>query len=652
MDVETLVDEHPFDVGLQIAFIDSLKNSAESDAIYGARMDASQLVDFDDSGWCEFIQEASRSTADVLAEVIKLATRSHPSVPVLTECTRATKLLVACGWNSWTLFKPRSTSIKSALRYVEHALDRVSLWPDSHSLWSVGRDLCRDFGEPPIMIQKMFVRQIQAVPMSEAESSSLIEELRKFESDHSLAAAKVDSALSLSVFEKWKDLEARVSQFPSAFMDMIRTRTGVDPEEYVHSLHARSVIASPRDPELWFAFIEYASGRGLNQNMILEIVERGVKNCPYEGRLWVQLARVAIKLSNLEMAEHALTYGITALRDSAEVASRNVESLKALLLLAAQAKLETRNSAEIRESFSATVSILSELSSLHTVDALVSWLHVEASVDCLRDLNDDFGRGLLLEFLNNPEFEEKRRSCSPLHWVQMTSIFQRISDFKHVETVALCRSIYEKAVHYLEGPKQRQIVIQDWILFERSFGRKQEVCELQRMLEENQNRETNGSGPKKQVVRSEEHLSRPSDTVQPEKKRAKKEEPLHVKPRAHAEVVFVNNLPFSVDEYRLTKFFEADVSVGTPKRVLIVRDPSGKSKGFGYVEFRSASEAEQALHHSGSTLDGRTVSISESTRAITDKRPAIEPPQTFEEEKTKTNDYFRNLVLQKQKIQR
>jgi hypothetical protein len=51
-------------------------------------------------------------------------------------------------------------------------------------------------------------------------------------------------------------------------------------------------------------------------------------------------------------------------------------------------------------------------------------------------------------------------------------------------------------------------------------------------------------------------------------------------------------------------------------------------------------------------MDGRPLNISASTRAITvkkDHHPSPPAPQQLEQEKDKTNDYFRNLILQKKK---
>ena len=49
-------------------------------------------------------------------------------------------------------------------------------------------------------------------------------------------------------------------------------------------------------------------------------------------------------------------------------------------------------------------------------------------------------------------------------------------------------------------------------------------------------------------------------------------------------VVFVSNLPFGTYEDKLTAFLEKE-NISNILNVLIVRDNSGKSKGFGFVEF-------------------------------------------------------------------
>jgi RNA recognition motif-containing protein len=75
--------------------------------------------------------------------------------------------------------------------------------------------------------------------------------------------------------------------------------------------------------------------------------------------------------------------------------------------------------------------------------------------------------------------------------------------------------------------------------------------------------------------------------------------------------VFVGGLPFSTTDDELREAFEAHGKVASAN---VVRDrESGRSKGFGFVEFENEEEgkaAEKALN--GSEMGGRTISVAEA----------------------------------------
>jgi cold-inducible RNA-binding protein len=72
--------------------------------------------------------------------------------------------------------------------------------------------------------------------------------------------------------------------------------------------------------------------------------------------------------------------------------------------------------------------------------------------------------------------------------------------------------------------------------------------------------------------------------------------------------LFVGGLPFSTTDDELNELFAAH---GTVASATVVKDrDSGRSKGFGFVEYENDDEgkaAEQALN--GSELGGRTISV-------------------------------------------
>jgi RNA recognition motif-containing protein len=75
--------------------------------------------------------------------------------------------------------------------------------------------------------------------------------------------------------------------------------------------------------------------------------------------------------------------------------------------------------------------------------------------------------------------------------------------------------------------------------------------------------------------------------------------------------VFVGGLPFATTDDELREAFAAHGAVASAN---VVRDrESGRSKGFGFVEFENDDEgkaAEKALN--GSDFGGRTISVAEA----------------------------------------
>lgn len=75
--------------------------------------------------------------------------------------------------------------------------------------------------------------------------------------------------------------------------------------------------------------------------------------------------------------------------------------------------------------------------------------------------------------------------------------------------------------------------------------------------------------------------------------------------------LFVGGLPFATTSEELEQLFAAHGTVASA-RVITDRD-TGRSKGFGFVEFESDEEgkkAEQALN--GSDLGGRTLTVNQA----------------------------------------
>lgn len=75
--------------------------------------------------------------------------------------------------------------------------------------------------------------------------------------------------------------------------------------------------------------------------------------------------------------------------------------------------------------------------------------------------------------------------------------------------------------------------------------------------------------------------------------------------------LFVGGLPFSTNDDELSQMFSAHGTVASAK-VITDRD-TGRSKGFGFVEFESDDEgkaAEKAMN--GSDVGGRSITVNEA----------------------------------------
>jgi RNA recognition motif-containing protein len=75
--------------------------------------------------------------------------------------------------------------------------------------------------------------------------------------------------------------------------------------------------------------------------------------------------------------------------------------------------------------------------------------------------------------------------------------------------------------------------------------------------------------------------------------------------------LFVGNLNFSTTEADLTTLFE---SVGTVESAAVVTDrETGRSRGFGFVEMSSVSEANEAVSKlNGHDVGGRQINVNEA----------------------------------------
>ena len=83
--------------------------------------------------------------------------------------------------------------------------------------------------------------------------------------------------------------------------------------------------------------------------------------------------------------------------------------------------------------------------------------------------------------------------------------------------------------------------------------------------------------------------------------------------------LYVGGLPYSATEQELNDFFAAE---GKVVSAVIINDKfSGKSKGFGFVEFEDATEGKNAVNNlNGKDFGGRSITVNEA-RPREERRP-------------------------------
>ncbi len=75
--------------------------------------------------------------------------------------------------------------------------------------------------------------------------------------------------------------------------------------------------------------------------------------------------------------------------------------------------------------------------------------------------------------------------------------------------------------------------------------------------------------------------------------------------------LYIGNLPYSVDDSVLQEEFSKFGAVASAK--VITDRETGRSKGFGFVEMESDSEADAAIEKmNGASLGGRDINVSEA----------------------------------------
>ena len=86
--------------------------------------------------------------------------------------------------------------------------------------------------------------------------------------------------------------------------------------------------------------------------------------------------------------------------------------------------------------------------------------------------------------------------------------------------------------------------------------------------------------------------------------------------------LYVSNLPYEINDTELTNMFANYGEVKSAK--IIVHRPSGRSRGFGFVEMSEESQATKALETmNGSDVGGRTIKVAVAHKSHPEPKIAL-----------------------------
>ena len=90
--------------------------------------------------------------------------------------------------------------------------------------------------------------------------------------------------------------------------------------------------------------------------------------------------------------------------------------------------------------------------------------------------------------------------------------------------------------------------------------------------------------------------------------------------------VYVGNLPFSVDNDKLKELFSSYGEI--EEATVIMNNFSGRSKGFGFVTFKTEEDAKKAISEMNEKdIEGRKLNVNEAKPFDPNKERTDRPPR-------------------------
>jgi len=426
----------------------------------------------------------------------------------------------------------------------------------------------------------------------------------------------------------------------------------------IRSIYERRITDHCLIPLVWNEYSQYLEVKLKDFESSLEILIRAVRNCHWSGDLWVRIVKCCERLgqSKSEICKHfeaGLVAGLVAATDFLNLWLAYLDYRRRQLAYDDDDECLDKDKEDLRAVFRQALDHLANVAGDPECKVARYWANIESD----RFRNMEQARQIWSEITMGPAGEKAH------FWMEYIYLEKMFGDTKHL------KKLFPRA--FAKTADFPSMIGDMWIQFEREEGTLDsfELAEKEvaaKMVKESKNLSTeNTRQPKTREVRDSREVrdwSKSKDKPKPVERKRKKdfhdttnEEPVFKKPFIPASMspstsspgksdkvvaehppgmkeekieappgfkpasqkdgspeikgrkVFVSNLDFDVSEEELKATLE---SSGEIEVLNLVKNYAGKSKGYGYVTFKTLEAVKSALNRDRELIRGRAMYIS------------------------------------------
>uniref|UniRef100_A0A1B6CKG4 RRM domain-containing protein n=2 Tax=Clastoptera arizonana TaxID=38151 RepID=A0A1B6CKG4_9HEMI len=384
-------------------------------------------------------------------------------------------------------------------------------------------------------------------------------------------------------------------------------------------LYERMIEQFPIEPAVWIQYLGFLKSG--DKTKVLSVAERSVRNCPYNGKLRVELAKIAQNSGYDEQIVKEI------LKSAIEVPYEDPQQLlmvwKCFIDFLGSIHLNGNDrTSEIEELFASTSKVIDEYFYFHKSNTrtqfLTHWAEIKANV--LKDVES--ARNIWIS-----EVLVKNNKSDVKLWSKYLDLE------KSFGTPESLREGYLKAMSSVRRGLKK--ISEKWLEFEKQNGNSEQLneaiktCEIRLQnlgVEEMEHSErdekkdktqfqkkpmnkfqqisTRDKVEKKEVVTQGKWQNFSTDTS----KLSNNNEAYMPPAGEEHRMIFLSNLNYTVTVDDIKTVFED--KVGPTESIKLKTDFRGRSKGFGYIVYKSPESIELALKMDHTVIHGRPAFVS------------------------------------------